>query len=134
MQVGLGQCCPTASAIHVHLHAYAGTAVLVELVLGIGDNVTLQRSTAIALCHTDSIKLIPVRAFAFAHALDTPLQLNVGGEDVLCFGSSEQFADGVHIALVSETYYTTVCALSQLQLAQQGVLLLEALDFSLTCL
>ena len=108
--------------------------MLVEFVLGIGDNVTLKRSTAIALCHADCIKLIPIGAFAFAHSLYAPLELYVRRKDILGLGSSKQLADSIHVTLVSETYNTTVGALGQLQLAQQGVLLLEALDFSLTCL
>ena len=128
MQVGLGKGSPATCSVNIHLHAHAGTAVLVVLVLGIGDDITLQRSAAIAFCHAYGIKFVPVRAFAFAHALGTPLELDVRGEDVLGFGSCEQLVDSLHVALVCETYYTAIGALGQLQLAQQGMLLLQALQ------
>ena len=134
MQVSLGQGCPTASTIHVHLHAYAGTTMLVEFILGISDNITFQRSTTIALCHTDSIKLIPIGTFTFAHSLYAPLELYVRRKNVLGLRSCEQLADSIHITLVSETYYTTIGTLSKLQFAQQGVLLLEALYLCLSSL
>ena len=128
MQVGLGKGSPATCSVNIHLHAHAGTAILVILVLGIGDYVTLQRCTAVALCHADSIKFVPVGTLALAHALDTPLELNVRGKDVLGFGSCEQFADSLHVALVCKTYYTAISTLGQLQLAQQGMLLLQALQ------
>ena len=128
MQISLGKSSPAASAVHVHLHAYRGTSVLVEGVVGVGHHITFQGCTSITLGHLDGIELIHIGTGTFANTFHAPLQTQVGRQYFLSLGSLEQFADGIHIALGGISYHTSVSALYQLQTTQEGMLLAQLLN------
>ena len=120
--VSLCQGSPTACTVYVHLHAYAGTAIIVKLIAGVSNHVTFEGSTAITLGHLDGKQLIDIGAFAFANSLNTPLEAEVRRKNFLGFGRLKQLADGIHIALGGIADSASVIALDYLQTAQQRML------------
>ena len=119
MHVGLRQGSPATGTLDVHLHRHAGATLLVELVLGIGDNVALQRSTAVALGDLNGIELEDL--VVLINTLDTPEELHVSRQNSLGLGSLEERIDGFHIALAGITDHATVLLVQHLKACQQGV-------------
>ena len=120
--VQLGQLSPTTCAVDIHLHIDTRTAIVVKGIARISDNITLQRSTSIALCHADSIEIIVIGTIFVIDTLNTPLQTQVVGKSGLGLGSFEEGRDGLQIALMGNTHNTTLRRL-HLQAGQQRMLL-----------
>ena len=128
MDVSLRQGSPAAGTLNVHLHGDAGTALLVVFILGIGDHVAFQGSTAVALGDLDSIELIDL--VVLVNTLDTPEEFHVGGQEGFGLGSLEEGADGVHVALAGIAHAGTVVLVEHLQTGEQGMSLQGSLGGS----
>ena len=81
--------------------------MLVEGVAGIGHHITLEGCAAVALCYLDGVEFVDIGGCSVAHALGSPLEAHVAGQDALSLGRFQKFADGIEVANRGVAYDTS---------------------------
>ena len=104
---------------------------MVELVAGVGDDVTLERSATVGRCDLQGVQLVDVLCLYVVGGLGAPHQAEVGGKHLLSHLAVDGLVDGGCVAcagVAHEAQATRTCCLQE---GEQRVLLLGLLELAL---